>query len=59
MVTVQFVGGSLRDVIQILESCGAKEVKIHHARCQGKTFYIDIEIEQEVKQRLDILNQYT
>ena len=55
MTVVMFIGGTLEDVLQILESCECGSVKILHAQIRNRVATYRVEIDMATKERLDRL----
>ncbi len=54
-VVVMFIDGTLEDVLQILESCGCRSVKILHAQIRNRVATYRVEIDIATKEKLDRL----
>lgn len=55
MTVVMFIGGTLKDVIQVLESCECRSVKVLHAQIRSGVATYKVEIDIATKEKLDRL----
>lgn len=55
MTVVMFIGGTLKDVLKILESCECRSMKILHAQIRNRVATYRVEIDIVTKEKLDRL----